>query len=251
MHLLSPAERNRYFETFKKEIAGKKLKDDIIILCPPAVHLESFVQNLKSKKVKIGAQNVFWEEEGSYTGEISAPMVKNIGAEYVIVGHSERRRYFGEANISANHKIKSALRAGIFPIYCLGETKAERLEGSIKQVITSQIAEGLEDISAAKLEKVIFAYEPVWAVGTDVIPESNEIMEAKILIRKIIAEKYNAKAAEKIAILYGGSVNDLCASNVCHQPGMNGVLVGRESLAPHEFIKIAETINDSYCKNKC
>jgi triosephosphate isomerase len=250
MHLLSPAERDRYFTTFKKEIVGKKLRNDLIVLCPPSVHLESFVKNLKSKRIKIGAQNVFWEEKGPYTGEISSLMAKNIGAEYVIVGHSERRRYFGETSLSANQKIKSSLRAGLYPIYCVGETKSERATGNIKQVITRQIQEGLADISAPKLEKIIFAYEPVWAVGTDVIPTGNEIMEAKILIKKIIAEKYNAKAAEKIIILYGGSVNGSCASHVCHLPGMSGVLVGRESLAPHEFIKIAETINDPDCADK-
>ncbi len=243
MNLLSPAERERYFEMFKRELAGKKMKDALIVLCPPAVHLESFVQNLKSKKLRIGAQNIFWEEKGSYTGEISALMIKNLGGEYVIVGHSERRKYFGETNSVANKKIKSVIKAGLAPIYCVGETRQERQMNLIKQVITRQLQEGLADISAPKLEKIIFAYEPVWAVGTDVVPTSNEIMEAKILIKKLLSEKYGAKNAEKAPILYGGSVKDSDAQQVCVEPGMDGVLVGRESLMPHEFIKIAEAIS--------
>ena len=215
-----------------------------IILCPPYVYLEKFSENFKRKKgVKVGAQNSFWEKDGAYTGEISIPMLKNLGCEYVILGHSERRRYFGETNETANLKIKAALKSGIMPVYCIGESGAERKMNLTKEIIIRQLQEGLQDISRVNLEKIIIAYEPICAVGTDIVPNCNEIMEARLLIRKILTEKYGSKYALLTKIIYGGSVNSRIADQICLNPEMDGVLVGRESLVPHELIKIAEIIN--------
>jgi triosephosphate isomerase (TIM) len=244
MNLLSPAECNRYLADFNDEIRNLKLKGTEIILCPPYIYLEKFINNFKRKKgVKIGAQNAFWEKEGAYTGEISIPMLKNLGCEYIILGHSERRRYFGETNETVNLKIKAVLKLGITPVYCVGESKEERRMNLTKEVVINQIQEGFQDIPRVNLEKIIIAYEPIWSIGTNIVPESNEIMEAKLLIRKILTEKYGSKYALMARIIYGGSVNSKIADKVCLNPEMDGVLVGRESLIPHELIKIATLLN--------
>lgn len=245
MNLLSPAERERYFKLFRRELIGKNLKKAKIVLCPPFVHLESFIGALKSKKVGIGAQNIFGEKDGAFTGEISAAMVKSLGAEYAIIGHSERRRYFGETNTAANQKIKSAAKAGLIAIYCIGEKKEERDSNIEQDIIAIQLQEGLAGISYAQADKIIIAYEPVWSVGTDVIPAGNQIMEMKILIQKILTRKFGERYAQKIPILYGGSVNGKTVYQTCIDPGMDGVLIGRESLEPHELIKIADIINEN------
>jgi triosephosphate isomerase (TIM) len=243
MNLLTVAERDRYFESFKKELKGKKLSQSAVVLCPPAVHVEAFAKKLKTNSVSIGAQNIFWEERGSYTGEISAAMVKNFGAEFIIAGHSERRRYFGETNAQINAKMKSALKSGLSVILCVGETKEEKAQGKTSDVIVQQIRECLADIPVTKMSKVVIAYEPVWAVGSDVVPASNEIMQAKILIKKTLMVLHSIDCAEKVLILYGGSVKAKTAQQVCVQPEMDGALIGRESLIPREFIEIAEIID--------
>jgi triosephosphate isomerase (TIM) len=244
MNIVSSQELERYFQAFKSEIKGKKFKDTKIIICPPFVHLKDFVRELKSKKVSIGTQNVFCERCGAYTGEISPVMLKNIGAEYSIVGHSERRKYFGETDEMINLKIKSLIKERLIAIFCFGETLEERGMNLTAKVITDQIYKGLEGVSHSGLEKIIFAYEPVWAVGTDAVPTSNGIMEIKILIRKLLAEKYGVKYSQKAIILYGGSVKEKFLKQVCLDPGMDGALIGRESLDPHEFLKIAQMINN-------
>lgn len=243
MNILSFAERERYFKAFKKEMKEVKLRNVEIVLCPPFTHIESFAKNLKNKTVKIGAQDIFWEQEGPYTGEISPLMVKNLKGEFVIVGHSERRKLFGETDETINLKIKSALKFGLSPIFCVGETKEEKEADSILNVVARQIHEGLRDISRTQIEKIVFVYEPIWSVGTDVIPTSNEVLGAQLLIRKLLTEKYGSKYAQKARIIYGGSVKDKIASQVCVEPRMDGALVGRESLIPHEFVKIAEIID--------
>lgn len=244
MNLLTPAERERYFETFIRELKGKNLSNVSVVLCPPALHLEKFAEKLMPEKISIGAQNIFWEDRGSFTGEISSLMAKQFGAEYVIVGHSERRDIFGESNATANLKIKAAIKSGLSVIYCIGETKTEKSKGSTFEIITKQLREGLAEIPVSKINKVIIAYEPVWAVGSDEIPSSDEIMSCKILVKKTIGEMFGISDAEKICVLYGGSVSSKTVSQVCTEPDMDGVLVGRESLIPMEFLKIAEIIDD-------
>ncbi len=245
MNLISPVERDRYLAEFEKNFAKAKLKVTKIILCPALIHLESFSRSLKSKHVAFGTQDIFWEKTGSFTGEVSAWMVKNLKAEYALIGHSERRKYFGENSTIANLKIKAALKAGLFPIYCIGESLDERKGGETARVLSEQIKEGMQGIKNSELEKIIIAYEPVWSVGTDVFPTSNEVMEARIIIRKIIDSLFGAKNALKTKILYGGSVKRYNVKDLCLEPAMDGVLVGRESLKPDEFIKIAQEIDKS------
>lgn len=243
MNILSSQERDRYFESFKKEI--KNLKDECdakVVLCVPSLFLEAFVKKINSKGIAIGVQNIFWEEKGSFTGEVSPLCAANLGAQYTIIGHSERRRYFGETNEQANLKIKAALKNKLIPIYCVGETKEEKDSGTAAQVIMEQVKIGLEELSPLQVEKVIIAYEPVWAVGSDMVPDSNEILEVKILLKKILVEKYGLAVAEKVNILYGGSVKAESVKQVCLEPGLDGVLVGRESLMPRDFMKIVKEL---------
>jgi len=242
MNILSRSERNKYLAWFKKEQAGKKIKNSEIILCPPFIHLEAF-KEWKNKRIKIGAQNMFSEIKGSYTGEISPLMLKNLGCEYVILGHSERRKYLGETSEEINLKVISALKNGLKPVVCVGETKIEKEANATLNVITEQVKEALADVSKGKIEQVVIAYEPIWAVGTDATPTSNEIMEAKVLIRKILVEMFGKKYAEMVKILYGGSVSAKTVKEVCVDSEVDGALIGRESLLPNEFLKIAEIID--------
>jgi triosephosphate isomerase len=242
MNILSVIEREQYFKSYKKEIAGKKLDKTRLILCPPAVHLEAF-KKLKSKKTEVGAQNIFWERSGSFTGEISPTMVKNLGGEYVILGHSERRRYFGETDAEINLKILAALKIGLVPVICVGD-KEQR--GNSMAVVLSQLKNCLKDVNGAKMENVVICYEPVWAISSnkpDHMPTTNEVMSARLLVKKFLVEKYGKRTADKVKIIYGGSVDSKNAKEVCVESGMDGALVGRASLTPHEFIKIAEIIN--------
>jgi triosephosphate isomerase len=244
MNLINLQERERYFKLFEKELSTKIFKNAEVILCPPYVHMEAF-REWKDKKTKLGAQNMFPETKGSYTGEISPAMLKALGCEYVIIGHSERRRYFSETSEEINLKVISALKNGLTPVLCVGETKAQREELQILDVITEQVARALSKVSRTKAGEIVIAYEPVWAVGTDIIPSSHEIMEAKVLIRKILTGLFGLKYAAEVKILYGGSVKAATAREVCLEPRMDGALVGRESLVPYEFLKIASIIDSN------
>lgn len=242
MNILSAEERERYIKDFKKEV--KLLAEDgqQIVVCVPAVHLEVMAKKLGSKNISIGVQNIFWEDKGSFTGEISPLTASNLGAKYVIIGHSERRRYLQETNEQINLKLKAALRNDLEPIFCIGETKEEKENGIAADSIIRQIKEGLVGISQQQIEKIVIAYEPVWAVGSDLVPKSDDILQIKILLRKILVEKYGLETAEKINILYGGSVKAEFVKQVCIEPGLDGVLVGRESLVPRDFVKIVQEI---------
>ena len=242
MNLLSVVEREQYLKLLKKELAGKKIKNFPIVLCPPAIHLEAF-SKLKRKNVFFGAQNVFWKRSGSFTGEISPSMIKNMGAQFVILGHSERRKYFGEKDEEINQKISSVLRNGLIPIVCGGDTALEKEKGQTFRIISAQLKKAMQRINRTKLNQIIIAYEPVWAVGSDIIPSANEIMQVKILIKKILVEIFEKKYADETKIIYGGSVNSKTAKETCLDSGMDGVLVGRESLIPFEFLKIGQIIN--------
>lgn len=241
MNLLSVAEREQYLKSMEKELKGKKLKNSEIVLCPPFIHLEAFQ---KFKKTRLGAQDVFPESKGSYTGEISPLMLKNFGCEFVIVGHSERRRYFSENNHEINLKLLAVLKDGLKPILCVGETKIEKDNHETLRVISKQVKDALVGISRAKAQQIVIAYEPVWAIGSGLVPTANEVMEGKLLIRKILVDLFGKKYAEMVKILYGGSVSSKTVKQVCVDSGMDGALIGRESLTPHEFVKIAIIINN-------
>ena len=199
------------------------------IVCPPFVYLSSL-------KGKLGAQNCFYEDKGAYTGEISASMLKNLGCEYVIIGHSERRQYFKENNEIVNKKIKKALSLGLKPILCIGETEKEREEEKTDQIIKDEIIYGLEGIPASKAP--IIAYEPIWAIGTGNACDVEEAQRMGLLIRKIVSKTYNLSVSKNLCLLYGGSVNSSNASSYLKEAGFNGLLVGGASLKADEFNKI-------------
>ncbi|EKE20735.1 MAG: hypothetical protein ACD_7C00497G0008 [uncultured bacterium] len=242
MNIISQVERDNYFKGLENGLANKDFKNVQIVLCPPFIHLEAFRNEIKNKAIFFGAQNIHEEELGRFTGEISAPMVKNFGGDYVIIGHSERRRCFDESDEIINKKIKAALKNNLIPIVCMGETKEERARGEIKTVMLRQILEGLKDISEKKISQIIIAYEPIWAIGSGKVPTGDEIMEVRILMQKILTDKFNLGFDELPKIVYGGSVDFKNIGSVCEDSGMDGVLVGGESLHPIDFIKIGEVL---------
>lgn len=242
MNIVSQIERENYFKGMENCLVNKNFKNVKVVLCPPFVHLESFKNRIKNEAVFFGAQNIHEEEVGRFTGETSAPMIKNFGGDYVIIGHSERRKYFSENNELVNKKIKVALKNNLIPIVCIGETEEDRMSGQIKSVIMNQILESLDGIADKKISQLIMVYEPVWAIGSGRVPTSDEIMEIRILMQKILTDKFNLSLDEMPAIIYGGSVEYKNIKEVCLESGMNGVLVGGESLHPMDFIKMGEVL---------
>lgn len=250
MNLLSPRERDLYLKTLAGKLAGKKLTATEIVLCPPVVHLEALeawkksLKGLKLTAVKSGAQNVFPETKGAYTGEISPEMLRNFGCEFVILGHSERRRYFSENNQEINLKVLAALKAGLTPVLCVGENKNEEMS----RVVVGQLRECLAGVSRNKIEKMVLCYEPVWAISAnnpDHLPTTNEIMSARLLVKKFVVDNFGAKTAERVPIIYGGSVAADNVAETCVDSGMDGGLIGKDSLTPHNLVKIAEALEKS------
>jgi triosephosphate isomerase len=221
----------RLFTSVTKAI--KNLKNIEIVICPPFIYLPYLIElSCYTLKPKVGAQDCFWEEKGAFTGEVSAKMLKNLGCDYVIVGHSERKKYFAETNEMVNKKLKAALKAKLKPILCIGETEKEREAGRTFKVLREQLKRALNRINIQSLRDLIIAYEPVWAIGTGKPCRIKEAMEANFFIKKIV---------KKIPILYGGSVNSKNASNYIKESKFQGLLVGGASLNPKEFIKIVKS----------
>jgi triosephosphate isomerase len=238
------AEFERYLDLLEKEAGNKKFEKTEIVVCPPLVFLKNLVDR-KIRNIKTGVQDIYWEYQGAYTGEVSAGMAKSAGAVYAIVGHSERRRYFGEDEEIINLKIKACLKSGLNVVLCIGESEEERKRNQTVPVIKKQLKGSLQGIGPGKIECINVVYEPIWAVGSDKVPSADEILEAKIVIKKNLAELYSRKAAEKVRILYGGSIAMRFVEQVCLDPAMDGGLVGRESLVPYEFVKIAKKIDEN------
>lgn len=243
MNPVSVVEFERYLDMLEKEMKGKEFEKTDVIVCPPALYLQKLLDR-KISNVKSGIQDAFWERQGAYTGQISFDMAKSVGVHYAIVGHSERRKYFGENENIINLKLKAILKNGMNAILCVGESAEERKRNQTPALLKKQIKSSLAEIGAGKAEYISIAYEPIWAVGTDKLPTSDEILEAKIIIKKTLAEVFSPKSAEKIKILYGGSVKSNSVEQTCLDPAMDGVLVGRESLMPYEFVKIADIIDN-------
>lgn len=224
------------FNSIKRGL--KKIRKVEVVICPPFVYLPSLGRGLA-----FGSQDCFWEEKGPYTGEVSPTMLKGLGLKYVILGHSERRRYFGETDEIVNKKIKAAILAKLNPIFCIGETKKEREKGQTEKILKSQIKNGLRKIFRKKVKSLAVAYEPVWAIGTGKPCDIEEAQKMGLLIRKIIAKKYSLSLAKNLRILYGGSVNSKNARDYIKEANFQGLLVGGASLDPKEFIKIAIAIS--------
>ena len=212
--------------------------DNDVILCVPYTDLFYALLNVQGTNIKIGAQNMHWEEKGAYTGEISGQMLKSIGVEYVIIGHSERRQYFAETDETVNKKIKSALENGLKPIVCVGESLEQRENGLTQQIIESQIEKAFDGIDENNLSKIIIAYEPIWAIGTGKTATKEQANETIIQIRNKIANLYNQEQANKMIIQYGGSVKSSNAKELFEMSDINGALIGGASLKVDEFSQI-------------
>ena len=209
-----------------------------VILCMPYTDLMYGLLTAQDTNIKIGAQNMHWEEKGAYTGEISGQMLKCIGVEYVIIGHSERRQYFAETDETVNKKIKAAFRTGLKPIVCVGETLNQKEEGKATEVITTQTKMALEGLTNEQVEHTIIAYEPIWAIGTGKTATKEDANNTIMEIRKKIAEIYGQNEANGVIIQYGGSVKSSNAKELFEMSDIDGGLVGGASLKSEEFAKI-------------
>lgn len=247
MNMLSREEAVQYMTVLKREIKDRIFHHTKGILCPPFPYLYDF--SLLPPGIECGAQNVFFEKSGAYTGEVSPTMLKNAGVTSVIIGHSERRMLFGETNEIVKMKVSAALKHLLVPIVCIGETEAERKAGETERVLELQVRSIFSDLSKLQAEKIIIAYEPRWAIGTDQLPTSQEIFSVRVLLRKILTEEFDADVADRVIVLYGGSVKSSFLADVSWEGGMDGVLVGRESLFPYEVIKMM-ALFEEYAEKK-
>jgi triosephosphate isomerase len=223
----------------------RKSRKAEVVVCPPFLYISKLSESLsrwKKTRIRLGAQNCFWEDMGSYTGAISPVMLKNLQCRYIIIGHSERRKFFNETNQMINKKIHTIFSSGLIPILCIGEKKQDKENGKISVVLKSQIENALKKVSKKDVDKVIFAYEPRWAIGTGKPCSPDEAHVARLIIQKIIAQKYSQQIAKKVQILYGGSVKGDNVKSFIKDAGFQGVLVGGASLDPNEFTKIIKQL---------
>ncbi len=216
-----------FFQDFKLFV--KDIENVEIVIAPPFTLLNLLRNEASETKIKIAAQDVFYEEQGAFTGAVSSKMLKDF-AEYVIIGHSERRKYFGENNQIINKKVKTALQTGLKVIFCLGESLEERNQGNAKTVIETQLREGLANVTIVEMGHVVIAYEPVWAIGTGNTATPEQAEEIHIFLRQLIKDLYNEETAENLRIIYGGSVNPDNAADILKMPNIDGCLPGGASL---------------------
>ena len=193
---------------------------------------------MRPSAIKVGAQNLHFEDAGAFTGEVSAQMLREIGVDYVIIGHSERRQYFGETDETVNKKLIKALASELIPILCVGESLEERETGKTNDIIEGQIKKGLQNISAEEIERVVIAYEPIWAIGTGKTATSEQANEVCVFIRKILAELFGTTASERVRIQYGGSVKPSNIKEIMEQSDIDGALVGGASLIAEDYLQL-------------
>ncbi|UCB45051.1 MAG: triose-phosphate isomerase, partial [Spirochaetota bacterium] len=209
-----------------------------VVVCPPYPFIEAIVAMTRSRNMEVGAQNLFYEERGAYTGEVSAPMLSDLGVKYVIVGHSERRTYFGETDSMINRKIKASLAYGLVPIFCVGETLHQRKEGSTLRVLNQQIVYGLEGIDDGAVQNIVMAYEPVWAIGTGMSATGEQAAEAHRYIGEVVSKFAGKESIGTLRVLYGGSVTRKNARDLLERKEIDGALVGGASLDAEHFCDI-------------
>ncbi len=226
----------------------KDVKDVDIVVCPVFTALYSVGQEVVGSNIRLGAQNLFWEEKGAFTGEISAAMLKDANCEYVIIGHSERRNIFKETNEYVNKKIKAALNAQLLPIVCVGERLEERQRGKTFEVVADHINGAFDGLSADDLKNIVIAYEPVWAIGTGQNASPEQAQEVHAFIRKIIADNFGGEIASNMRIQYGGSVKPENIKSLIDQPDIDGALVGGASLKAESFLQMIKVVSVSPVK---
>src|SRR5712664_1226025 len=232
----NPNQTGDFFRDFLPMVAGHT-RDEIVV-CPPYIDLYVAIEAARGSNVAIGAQDLYWEKEGAYTGEICPSMLLDIGCTHVIIGHSERRQYFGETDDMVNFKLKAGLEAGLTPIVCVGEVLEEREANLTEDVLRRQCLRAFHAISAKKAEKLVIAYEPVWAIGTGKTATPRLAAEAHVLIRGEAAKAFGDKMAESLRILYGGSVKPENAKSLMSEEEIDGALVGGASLNATSFAAI-------------
>ena len=238
---MTPSQTKAFITELAPMVAGKNKCD--IVLCVPFVDIATAVETAKGTNIKIGAENVHFKPNGAYTGEVSADMLKEIGTEYVIIGHSERRQYFAETDETVNLRTKAALAAGLKVILCVGELLEARQNGITEEIVSMQTKLDFAGIPEEDLKNIIIAYEPVWAIGTGLTATPEQADEACGIIRGVIAKLYSEKAAEEMTIQYGGSVNDVNAKELLAKKNIDGSLIGGASLKTDKFTAIVNAAN--------
>lgn len=233
-----PEEARAFMQSFVPLV--KDHTRDEIVICPPYIDICSVVDAAKGTNIKVGAQNVYWEKEGAFTGEVSGAMLVGAGCEYVIIGHSERRQYFGETDDTVNRRLEVALEAGLSPILCVGEVIEEREANLTEEVLRRQCTRAFNGISAKKAAKMSVAYEPVWAIGTGKTATPEMAEDAHLVIRGEASKAFGKEFAQQLRILYGGSVKPENANALMNQPDIDGALVGGASLKPESFAAIVK-----------
>ena len=209
-----------------------------VVICVPFTDLCKAVKLTKGTNIHVGAQNCHWKESGAFTGEIAPSMLTELGVEYVVIGHSERRTYFGETDATVLARTKAALAAGLKPIVCIGETLEERNSGNMEKVLQRQVREGFKDVTEEELANIVVAYEPVWAIGTGVTATDEQANDAIAFVRSVFADMYGKEAAEKLYIQYGGSMNDKNAEGLLNMSEIDGGLIGGASLVAEKFAAV-------------
>jgi triosephosphate isomerase len=226
-------------ETAKQLVRHAGAVTDIdMMIAPTFIALAAVFAAIKNSPIALGAQNLYWENEGAYTGEISAPMLKSAGCQYCIIGHSERRQYFGETDETVNKKIKASIKAGLQPVFCVGETEKERESGQTLSILDKQIKKGLEGLVLAQLDSLIIAYEPVWAIGTGKTATDDQAQEVHRFIRSLVKNNFGRALSDSIRILYGGSVKPDNIASLMAMSDIDGALVGGASLGAESFSQI-------------
>ena len=221
------------------EIKDETNKTDVeVVVCCPFTVISEVKKAIEGSKVKLGAQNMHWEDEGAFTGEISANMLKDLGVDYVIIGHSERRQYFGETDEVVNKKVIKAIEKGLKPIICVGETLNEREKNKTFDIVKRQTLTALEGVGKDGMNDVVIAYEPVWAIGTGKTASSQDANEVIAYIRFLLQNKYGIEVSERVRIQYGGSVKPSNATEIMNETDIDGALVGGASLKAEEFLGI-------------
>ena len=236
----TPAETTALLEEMKPLVADA---DCDVIICAPFVDLQAALDATKGSNIQVGAENCHWAEKGAFTAEVSAPMLKAMGVPYVIIGHSERRQYFGETNETVNKRVRAALDNGLKVILCVGEVLEEREQGVTFEVVGMQTKIALQGVSEEELKNVIIAYEPVWAIGTGKTATAEQAQEIHAFIRSLIAEKYGKEIADNCSILYGGSCKPSNAKELFANPDVDGGLIGGAALKVSDFKGIIDAFN--------
>ena len=238
---MTASDTKKFAEDIKAIMPRAKWCD--VVVCVPFVNIPTALKAFKDLRISVGAQNLFYEKSGAYTGEVSADMLKDLGVKYVIIGHSERRQYFGETDFTVIKKVLAALEAGLHPIICVGESLEQRELGITMELIALQVKSALAGVPAEKLRKCVIAYEPIWAIGTGKTATAEQAAEVCTSIRTTVRHLYGARIARSITIQYGGSMKPGNAAELLAQPDIDGGLIGGAALKPADFVEIINAAN--------